>query len=211
MLSNVTHPLSNATLDHVRPRAHGHGHRRRISQARTSQTSIYETRAIEGELTTLFYLTSSPQSLPSSATKTIGRAPVYVINPETASVDSVSVWDNEKGIMAPRKYCALRDEAQNMVTESKQVWLDTSFSIFAFQCEYSPPVCYVLLNAFLAFDPPRHPSWCEGALGTFNAESMVLCLRNCDLNACALVSTLDLHRTLGPSSPRPRLPQRLSK
>ncbi|OAX31933.1 hypothetical protein K503DRAFT_33699 [Rhizopogon vinicolor AM-OR11-026] len=154
MLSNVTHPLSNATLDHVRPRAHGHGHRRRISQARTSQTSIYETRAIEGELTTLFYLTSSPQSLPSSATKTIGRAPVYVINPETASVDSVSVWDNEKGIMAPRKYCALRDEAQNMVTESKQVWLDTSFSIFAFQ----------------SFDPPRHPSWCEGALGTFNAE-----------------------------------------
>ena len=98
MLSNVTHPLSNATLDHVRSRAHGHGHRRRISQARTSQTSIYETRAIEGELTTLFYLTSSPQSLPSSATKTIGRAPVYVTNPETAFVDSVSMWDNEKGV-----------------------------------------------------------------------------------------------------------------
>ena len=27
MLSNATHPLSNITLDRVRPRSHGHGHR----------------------------------------------------------------------------------------------------------------------------------------------------------------------------------------
>jgi len=34
MLSNATHPLSNVTLDRVRPHARGHGHQRRISQAR---------------------------------------------------------------------------------------------------------------------------------------------------------------------------------
>ncbi|OJA11619.1 hypothetical protein AZE42_05475 [Rhizopogon vesiculosus] len=156
MLSNVTHPLSNATLDRVRPRAHGHGHRRRISQARASRTSIYET--IEEELTTSFSPTSSPQSLPGSATKaiqlpdsvtkTIGRAPVYIVDPETASMDSVSMWDDEKGIMALRKYYALRDEAQDTVTESKQVWLDTPFSIFAVQ----------------SFDPPHHPSGMKALL-----------------------------------------------
>jgi hypothetical protein len=43
--------------------------------------------------------------------------------------------------MALHKYSALRDKAQDTVTaESKQVWLDTPFSIFAVQCEYLPPV-----------------------------------------------------------------------
>jgi serine/arginine repetitive matrix protein 2 len=74
--------------------------------------------------------------LPNSPTQTIGRAPLYIVDPETASVDSVSLWDDERGIMALRKYYALRDEAQDTVTESKQVWHDTPFSIFAVQCEY---------------------------------------------------------------------------
>ncbi|KAG1723926.1 uncharacterized protein EDB91DRAFT_1171738, partial [Suillus paluster] len=156
MLSNVTHPLSNATLDRVRPRARGHGHRRRISQARASRTSIYET--IEEELTTSLSSTSSLQSLPGSATKTIrfpdsttkaiGRAPVFVADPETASVDSVSLWDDERGIMALRKYYALRDEAQDTVTESQRVWLDTPFSVFAVQ----------------SFDPPRQPASMQALL-----------------------------------------------
>jgi hypothetical protein len=150
MLSNVTHPLSNATFDRVRPRARGHGHQRRISQARASRTSIYET--IEEEFTTSLSPTSSLQSppgpatnniqLPDSATKTIGRTPVFVADPETASVDSVSLWDDERGITALRKYYALRDEAEDTVTESQRVWLDTPFSVFAVQ----------------SFDPPSHPS-----------------------------------------------------
>ncbi|KAG2030786.1 hypothetical protein BDR03DRAFT_161432 [Suillus americanus] len=150
MLSNVTHPLSNATFDRVRPRARGHGHRRRISQARASRTSIYET--IEEELTTSLPPTSSLQSplgpatnniqLPDSTTKIIGRTPVFVADPETASVDSVSLWDDERGITALRKYYALRDEAEDTVTESQRVWLDTPFSVFAVQ----------------SFDPPNHPS-----------------------------------------------------
>ncbi|KAG1847994.1 hypothetical protein C8R48DRAFT_779063 [Suillus tomentosus] len=157
MLSDVTHPLSNATLDRVRPRARGHGHQRRISQARASRTSIYET--IEEELTTSLAPTSSLQSLPSSATKkvqlpdsttkTIGRAPVFIPDPaETASMDSVSLWDDERGIMALRKYYALRDEAEDTVTESQRLWLDTPFSVFAVQ----------------SFDPPSHPSGMQALL-----------------------------------------------
>ncbi|KAG2338846.1 hypothetical protein BDR05DRAFT_951659 [Suillus weaverae] len=146
MLSNATHPLSNATLDRVRPRARGHGHQRRISQARASRTSIYET--IEEELTTSLAPTSSLQSLPGSATKTTGRAPVFVADPETAAVDSVSLWDDERGITALRKYYALRDEVEDTVTESQRVWLDTPFSVFAVQ----------------SFDPPSHPSGMQALL-----------------------------------------------
>ncbi|KAG1727136.1 hypothetical protein EDB19DRAFT_1914356 [Suillus lakei] len=156
MLSNGTHPLSNITLDRVRPRARGHGHQRRISQARLSRTSIYET--IEEELTTSLPPTSSLHSLPgsaaktvqlpNSATKTIGRAPVFIADPETASVDSVSLWDDERGIMALRKYYALRDEVEDTVTESQRVWLDTPFSVFAVQ----------------SFDPPSHPSGMQALL-----------------------------------------------
>lgn len=144
MLSNITHPVSNATMDRVRPRARGHGHQRRISQARASRTSIYET--IEEEFTTSIAPASSLQplpgsattniQLPDSATKALGRAPVFVADPETTSVDSVSLWDDERGIMALRKYYALRDEVEDTVTESQRVWLDTPFSVFAVQCEY---------------------------------------------------------------------------
>ncbi|KIK98105.1 hypothetical protein PAXRUDRAFT_725108 [Paxillus rubicundulus Ve08.2h10] len=157
MLSNVTHPLSNAAFDRVRPRARGHGHRRRISQARASRTSIYET--IEEEMTSSFSPMNSPEhSAPGSATKTVkvplsaintmGPPRVFVVDPETSSVDSLSMWDDESGITALRKYYALRDEAQDTVTESKRVWLDTPFSIFAVQ----------------SFDPPHHPSGMQALL-----------------------------------------------
>jgi hypothetical protein len=66
--------------------------------------------------------------------------------------------------MALRKYYALRDEAQDTVMESKQVWLDTPFSIFAVQCEYLPPVCYIVLIELSAFDPPHHPSGMKALL-----------------------------------------------
>jgi hypothetical protein len=85
MLSNITHPLSNASLDHVQPRARGHGHRRRVYQARTSPASIYDT--IEEDLPTSFPPHSAPWSLPGSATiqlphsatKTVDHTPVYVV------------------------------------------------------------------------------------------------------------------------------------
>ncbi|KAH7918158.1 hypothetical protein BV22DRAFT_1200072 [Leucogyrophana mollusca] len=156
-LSNATHPLSNAALDRVRPRARGHGHRRSISRTRDSRASIYET--IEEEMTTSLSPVSSPgrsvpgsvtkmAQLPESATKTLGPGRVFVRDPETASVDSTSMWDDETGITALRKYYALRDEAEDTVTESKRVWLDTAFSLFAVQ----------------SFDPPRHPARTQALL-----------------------------------------------
>jgi hypothetical protein len=51
--------------------------------------------------------------------------PVYVVDPETASIMSIDsslgamLWDDERGITALRKYYALKDEAQDTVTESK--------------------------------------------------------------------------------------------
>ncbi|KAG2115547.1 hypothetical protein BD769DRAFT_1391209 [Suillus cothurnatus] len=127
-----------------------YGHQQCISQACASRTSIYET--IEEEFTTSLSPTSSLQSLPGpatnniqlpdSATKTIGHTPMFVADPETASVDSVSLWDDERGITVLRKYYALHDKVEDTVTESQRVWLDTPFSVFAVQ----------------SFDPPSHPS-----------------------------------------------------
>ena len=145
MLANATHPLANTAFDRVRPRARGHGHRRRISQARASRTSIYET--IEEERTGSLSPFNSPDrsvpgsttktfQLPDSVTKTIGPSRVFVVDPETSSVDSFSMWDDERGISALRKYYALRDEVQDAVTESKRTWVDTPFSLFAVQCMF---------------------------------------------------------------------------
>ena len=143
-LSNVTHPLSNAVFDRARPHASGHRHRRRISQARASRTSIYET--IEEELNlSLSSMSSAEHATPGSAsntvklgeaaTKTVDPPQVYVVDPETSSMDSFSLWDDEQGITALRRYYALRDEAEDAITESKRTWLDTPFSVFAVQCE----------------------------------------------------------------------------
>jgi len=63
-------------------------------------------------------------------------------------VDSFSLWDDERGITALRRYYALRDEAENTVTESKRTWLDTPFSIFALQ----------------SFEPPHHRSAMQAML-----------------------------------------------
>jgi serine/arginine repetitive matrix protein 2 len=63
---------------------------------------------------------------------------VYIVDPETTSM--VGEWDDEHGIMAMRKYYALRDEAHDTVTESKKVWVDTPFSIFAMQCKFTSNV-----------------------------------------------------------------------
>lgn len=86
---------------------------------------------------------SSPQhTIPGSTPKPVEAAmkmmvppPVIVVDPETSSVDSFSLWDDELGITALRRYYALRDEAEDAVSESKQTWLDTPFSLFAVQCE----------------------------------------------------------------------------
>ena len=75
--------------------------------------------------------------------------PVYIVDADTGlqqhhqhrrsrgSHDfDFGVWDDECGIVALRKYYALKDEAQTTVSESRRVWLDTPFSLFAIQCGF---------------------------------------------------------------------------
>ena len=57
-------------------------------------------------------------------------------------------WDDERGIVAMRRYGILKNEVDGAVMESKRVWLDTPFSLFAVQ----------------SFQPPHHPSGMKAML-----------------------------------------------
>ena len=80
---------------------------------------------------------SSPaHSLLSKISSPTTRQPVMIVDSDTVSIHSKpeeSTWDDERGITTLRKYYALRDEAENVVVESKRTWLDTPFSLFALQ------------------------------------------------------------------------------
>lgn len=142
MLSNVTHPMTRPSQGRTRIRGQGHGHRRRTSDVRHSMASVYETIQEEGLPSVDF--NDAPQI----------EIPVAVYN----SVHSIHVagdsdgtdieWDDERGVVAMRRYGALKNEADDAVVESKRIWLDTPFSLFAVQC----------------FQPPHHPSGMKAML-----------------------------------------------
>ncbi|CAL1710495.1 unnamed protein product [Somion occarium] len=144
LLTGHTYPSSGIARARARQRARGTGHRRRISQAHVSRSSVYETIQEES-----FVLSSSPSpakssipSVPASLTKAIAspvRDSVYIVDSDTQSLVSFSEdWDDERGIVGLRRYYALKSEAHETVVESKRVWLDTPFSIFAVQ-SFQPP------------------------------------------------------------------------
>lgn len=84
---------------------------------------------------------------------------VFIVDEDTASIHSgTTTWDDERGIVALRRYYELRDEAEHLVKESQRTWEDTPFSIYAVQSESRKSICTTLLSTFAAFDPPRHPS-----------------------------------------------------
>lgn len=155
-LTNTTHPITRLG---GRARPPGHGHRRRASRqahmSHISRSSVYET--IEEESSVM--MSPAPSSMSSNMSSDMSKVgsptaaqPVYVVDADdTRSIDSgnsISLWDDDHGIVALRKYYALRDEAENTVSESKNMWLDTPFSLFALQ----------------AFDPPRHPAGMQALL-----------------------------------------------
>ena len=80
---------------------------------------------------------------------------VVVVDPnDTSSTD----WD-ERGIAALRRYYTLKDEADIMISESKQAWLDTPFSIYAVQCASSCQIDKDFpLTHIAAFEPPAYRS-----------------------------------------------------
>jgi hypothetical protein len=161
MLSNTSHPVPTTAQDRARARARGHGHRRRISEARASRTSIYET--IEEEMTSSSNLPTSPHSSLDDKTSvndlTHGRSSVFVVDPDSAYPDSRSTWDDENGITELRRYYALREEAEDTLTDSKRVWLDTPFSLYAIQCKHILQFyfCSLFILTF-SFQPSFLPS-----------------------------------------------------
>jgi serine/arginine repetitive matrix protein 2 len=129
-LANATHPQSNTESSRARVRARGKGHRRRYSKTHVSRSSVYET--IDEEVGP-----SPSKSVASKKGDTTRRQPIFIVDLDTVSTHSKgeeSVWGDERGIVALRKFYALRDEAEN-VTESRKIWMDTPFSIFALQCK----------------------------------------------------------------------------
>ncbi|EKM52947.1 uncharacterized protein PHACADRAFT_259113 [Phanerochaete carnosa HHB-10118-sp] len=137
LLTAATLPASGiARARSARMRERGTGHRRRLSSARISRSSVYETIQEEE------YSYSPSPAKPSTNTTvdhnvttpkdgSLSRAgSIYIVAPDT---ESVGEWDDEQGIVGVRKYYALRQEADVAVTESKKVWPDTSFSTFAMQ------------------------------------------------------------------------------
>ncbi|KAI0666503.1 hypothetical protein C8Q78DRAFT_984185 [Trametes maxima] len=148
ILTNVTQPSSGVARARSRARARGMGHRRRIDQARMSRSSVYETIQEEASV-----ISSSPEAkhpTPQSAAKQLGSPllnnSVYVVDGDSESI--YSDWDEERGIMTLRHYYALRDEAHVTVEESRRVWVDTPFSVFALQ-SFQPPKEPAVMQAML--------------------------------------------------------------
>ncbi|KZT25561.1 hypothetical protein NEOLEDRAFT_1178340 [Neolentinus lepideus HHB14362 ss-1] len=136
LLSNVTYPVTNRPGGRMRARSRGAGHRRRISEARASRHSIYSVyETIHEELSGA----SSPSSPagPPSVNATVGSFPSESVLVVDQDIDTME-WDGEGGPTVLRKYYALRAEAHETVKESKRVWIDTPFSVFAVQ-SFQPP------------------------------------------------------------------------
>ncbi|KAG5641013.1 hypothetical protein DXG03_006381 [Asterophora parasitica] len=117
-----------------------------LANATHPMSTIARNRTIEEEIS---YSPSPNRSVASKASSPTTCQPIFIVEPETAAASpEVSIWDDENGIIALRKYYALRNEAQTTVTESKETWLDTPFSVFALQ----------------SFQPPRHPAGMQALL-----------------------------------------------
>ena len=142
VLSNVTHPITRSTHGRTRARGQGHGHRRRPSDVRRSMSSVYETIQEEG------LGTSDPVEAPAIGIPVAVYNSVHPVHIANGSDSTDTEWDDERGIVAMRRYGDLKNEADDTVTESKRVWLDTPFSLFAVQ----------------SFQPPHHPSGMKAML-----------------------------------------------
>jgi serine/arginine repetitive matrix protein 2 len=170
LLANVTHPAPSFAA--ARARARGHGHRRRISQARASRSSVYETieeednSVVLGLAPRLDDIAASPVLDVPTPIPDISNSnqSVIVVDSDADSPRSSIDWDPNHGISL-RRYYALKDEAHDTVEESKRVWIDTPFSVFALQCKstsvFFPPKSRIISPAF---NPPRHPDGMKAML-----------------------------------------------
>ncbi|KAK7014020.1 hypothetical protein R3P38DRAFT_2720656 [Favolaschia claudopus] len=139
ILCNTTHPIS--TADRMRARGRGHGHRRRYSAAatRASRSSVYETIQEERP--------SPASSIGGYKSSPTARHGIFVVDGSNAGSMDLSAGGAEWHDVL-RKYYTLRNEAEDAVTESRRVWMDTPFSLYALQ----------------AFSPPKHPDGMQALL-----------------------------------------------
>jgi hypothetical protein len=83
---------------------------------------------------------------------------VFIIDAETGSISPAR--DEQRGIWAPWNYDALEDEAEVAVTESRLVWQDMPFSLFAVQCElFSADNLHGRRSLFSSLLPAHSPGW----------------------------------------------------
>jgi len=172
-----------------RIRSKGHGHRRRLSGIQISRTSVYET--IEEENNTPV-TDGFPDSVKAVLSPVINDN-VIIVDPDDAS--SVE-WD-ERGVVALRKYYTLKDEADITIKESKQLWLDTPFSIYAVQ----------------SFEPPAHRSGMRALLehsrqtyGPLSAELRRIRSRTNSRPSPYPPPQRAIKISLSPPVPRPKVP-----
>lgn len=110
------------------------------------------------------------QSIASKKSSPTAIQPVFIVDPsDTASMHSIDSWDEERGILAMRRYYELRSEAEYTVTESRRVWVDTPFSVYALQSKSCVHYLRFLVDKLARepdFDPPRHPSGMQALLAS---------------------------------------------
>lgn len=142
LLTNATHPITYPSRPTTRARARGQGHRRRVSQIPASRASAYET--IQEEVGN-----GSAPSSPAPPVKVrindtdfnaedLKKSQVAseaYSSPEP-QVEIVSWDDHENGVVL-RRWFAFRNEAHETLEESKRVWEDTPFSVFAVQSAFA--------------------------------------------------------------------------
>ncbi|KAI0027700.1 hypothetical protein K488DRAFT_90544 [Vararia minispora EC-137] len=140
-LANMTHPVTARTRLRTQHRGHP-GHRR----DRSARQSVYETIQEEA-----VGQTSPAKDTPSCPLHPLANDGVVVVNSDTMSLD----WDDDRNVLALRKYYALRDEAHVTIQDSKRVWIDTPFSIYAIQ-SFQPPAHIPGMRALLEYSQENY-------------------------------------------------------
>ena len=134
-LSNATHPMPIVGRNRVGARARGTSHRRRYSKSHISRSSVYET--IEEAP-----FVEEKYSYNTSASLRCGFR--HTFYPFKAGGIYLGRRTRDYYL---RKYYALRDEAENVVVESKRTWLDTPFHFSL----YKVRVCFLLPLSFIYY------------------------------------------------------------
>ncbi|KAI0247397.1 hypothetical protein BJV78DRAFT_1339302 [Lactifluus subvellereus] len=185
-LTNMSYPVVQSR---TRIRSRGHGHRCRISGIQISRSSVYETIEEENNTSIIDY---PPDSVKAPLSPVVDDN-VIIVDPDDASTIE---WD-ERGIAALRNYYTLKDEADCAIKESKLLWLDTPFSIYAVQ-SFKPPAHRSDMRALLEHSQQTY--------GPISAE-----LRRIRSRTSSRVSPYPqpqrgIKISLSPSAVRPRVP-----